>query len=111
MDAKEKEYNEKLQNGTEIKAKLSIKIENFNENDYQDVFSSFAGYSRDFYLNELKSVVDGAKPEYCVTSGVIAEVLSRLKPMTQRHKREIRENPDTLKHYLKENLGIEVDDI
>ena len=55
VDVKEKEYNEKLQNGTEIKVKISAKIENFNENDYQDVFSSFAGYSRDFYLNELKS--------------------------------------------------------
>lgn len=58
MGRKEKEYNEKLPNGTEIKVKISITVDNFDKNDYQKVFGSFAGYSRDFYLNELKSVVD-----------------------------------------------------
>ena len=48
---------------------------------------------------------------YCITSDVIAEILSKLKPMTQRYKRGIIENPETLKFYLKENFGIDIDDI
>lgn len=48
-------------------------------------------------------------PCYYVTSAAIAEILSKLKPMTQRYKRSIIKNPETLKFYLKENFGIEID--
>lgn len=54
----EREYSEKLPNGTEIKIKISVEINNYNRNDYRDMFGSFAACSRDFYLRELQSVVN-----------------------------------------------------
>ena len=54
----EKKYTEKLANGTVLDVKISVDIENFNEKDYNSVFSSFASCSHDFYLKELKSIIN-----------------------------------------------------
>ena len=58
MKSNEKEYNEKLLNGTEIKVKIIVEVKNYNEKDYRDLFGRFSALSRRFYLNELKSIVD-----------------------------------------------------
>jgi len=52
----EKEYEETLANGTKIKVKISIQVENYNKDDLQNVISDFAADSRNFYF-ELGKVL------------------------------------------------------
>lgn len=58
MTEHSKDYIKKLPNNTELNIKISVEIKNFNKNDYRDMFGSFAQCSRDFYLKELKSIVN-----------------------------------------------------
>lgn len=52
----EKQYGEQLTNGTEVKIKISLECNNFNELDFEEILSQYAMYSRKFYLDIAREV-------------------------------------------------------
>lgn len=52
-----KKYERNFENGTTLNVTISVDIKNCDERDRTKMFSEFAQCSRDFYLNELKSIM------------------------------------------------------
>ena len=51
-----KEYDEQLENGTEIKIRISLEADNYNELDYEETLSRIADSSHNFYLHVAKNI-------------------------------------------------------